>query len=259
MSTAPGPAPATPDPMASGPTASGSAAPEAVASSPTAPGPVPPGSTASGPAAPAPAPRTTTLAQRKRELVATELTETALQLFAHRGFEAVTVDEIATAVGVSKRTFFRYFASKDDVVVQFLAGMGADMRAELAARPAGEPPSAALLHAVSVPLAACGDHAERTLPVVRLILRTPALLARFLEHEAGWREELAGELAARLGLDPADSLYPRLAAGMALTAFDTVLRRWSEDADAAGDAGDADPLVLIVRAFAQLAPALDAV
>ncbi|MER8037662.1 TetR family transcriptional regulator [Streptomyces hydrogenans] len=249
MSTAPGPAPATPDPMAPGPTASGSAAPEAVASGPAAP----------SSAAPAPAPRTTTLAQRKRELVATELTETALQLFAHRGFEAVTVDEIATAVGVSKRTFFRYFASKDDVVVQFLAGMGADMRAELAARPAGEPPSAALLHAVSVPLAACGDHAERTLPVVRLILRTPALLARFLEHEAGWREELAGELAARLGLDPADSLYPRLAAGMALTAFDTVLRRWSEDADAAGDAGDADPLVLIVRAFAQLAPALDAV
>ncbi|MFB7362883.1 TetR family transcriptional regulator [Streptomyces hydrogenans] len=254
MSTAPGPAPATPDPMASGPTASGSAAPEAVASSPGASGPAAPSS-----AAPTPSPRTTTLAQRKRELVATELTETALQLFAQRGFEAVTVDEIATAVGVSKRTFFRYFASKDDVVVQFLAGMGADMRAELAARPAGEPPSAALLHAVSVPLAACGDHAERTLPVVRLILRTPALLARFLEHEAGWREELAGELAARLGLDPADSLYPRLAAGMALTAFDTVLRRWSEDADAAGDAGDADPLVLIVRAFAQLAPALDAV
>ncbi|MER5734985.1 MULTISPECIES: TetR family transcriptional regulator [unclassified Streptomyces] len=199
-----------------------------------------------------------TLAQRKRELVATELTETALQLFAHEGFEAVTVDEIATAAGVSKRTFFRYFASKEDVVVQFLAGMGTDMRTELAARPAGEPPSAALLHAVSVPLAACGDHAERVLPVVRLILRTPALLARFLEHEAGWREELAGELAVRLGLDPADSLYPRLAAGMALTAFDTVLRRWSEDAGDAAGAGDADPLVLIVRAFTQLAPALDA-
>ncbi|MFF2778615.1 TetR family transcriptional regulator [Streptomyces sp. NPDC058052] len=201
----------------------------------------------------APGPRATTLAQRKRQLVATELTETALQLFAHKGFEAVTVDEIATAAGVSKRTFFRYFASKEDVVVQFLAGMGADMRAELAARPAAEPPSAALLHAVSVPLAACGDHAERTLPVVRLILRTPALLARFLEHQAGWREELAGELAARRGpaADPA-GLYPPLAAGMALTAFDTVLRRWSEDA------GAPDPLALIARAFALLAPALDA-
>ncbi|MGY3337543.1 AcrR family transcriptional regulator [Streptomyces filamentosus] len=207
-------------------------------------------STPPGPRAPA-APAT--LAQRKRQLVATELTETALQLFAHQGFEAVTVDEIATSVGVSKRTFFRYFASKEDVVVQFLEGMGADMRAELAVRPAGEAPSVALLCAVSVPLAACEDHAERALPVVRLILRTPALLARFLEHQAGWREELAEELAARLGLDPAAGLYPRLAAGVALTAFDTVLRRWSEE-----PAGT-DPLTLVGQAFELLAPALDPV
>ncbi|MFD6763922.1 TetR family transcriptional regulator [Streptomyces roseolus] len=209
------------------------------------------------PGVPAPALPAPTLAQRKRQLVATELTETALQLFAHKGFEAVTVDEVATAAGVSKRTFFRYFASKEDVVVQFLAGMGADIRTALAARPAGERPSAALLHAVSVPLAACGDHPERTLPVVRLILGTPALLARFLEHEAGWREELAGELAARLGLDPA-GLYPPLAAGMALTAFETVLCRWSEDAGSGGGGG-VDPLALIAEAFGVLAPALDAV
>ncbi len=194
------------------------------------------------------------LAQRKRQLVATELTEAALQLLALNGFDAVTVDEIATTAGVSKRTFFRYFASKEDVVVQFLADMGADMRAGLAARPSGERPSEALLHAVSVPLAVCGDHAERALPVVRLILRTPALLARFLEHEARWREELTEELAERLGLDPGAELYPRLAAGMAIAAFDTVLHRWSSE----GDSGGAeDPTALIARAFALLAPALD--
>ncbi|WP_367826520.1 TetR family transcriptional regulator [Streptomyces sp. LMG1-1-1.1] len=195
------------------------------------------------------------LAQRKRQLVASELTEAALQLFARRGFDAVTVDEIATAVGVSKRTFFRYFASKDDVVVQFLAGMGADMRAGLAARPAGESPSEALLHAVSVPLAACGDHAERVLPVVRLILRTTSLLARFLEHQAQWREDLAVELGTRLGRDPDSDLYPRLAAGMALTAYDAVLRRWSAGTD---PRVAADPTALIGEAFAVLAPALDA-
>lgn len=64
------------------------------------------------------------LAQRKRQLVSDELTQAALQLLALKGFDAVTIDEIATAAGVSKRTFFRYFASKEDVVVQFLAGMG---------------------------------------------------------------------------------------------------------------------------------------
>ncbi|MEU1820425.1 TetR family transcriptional regulator [Streptomyces roseifaciens] len=170
------------------------------------------------------------------------------------GLGAVTIDEIATTAGVSKRTFFRYFASKEDVVVQFLAGMGADMRAELAARPADERPSAALRFAVAVPIAACTDHADhagRALRVVRLILRTPALHARFLERQAQWRDDLAAELAHRQGLDPGTDLYPRLAAGMALNAFDAVLHRWS------GSEGSEDPAELLDRAFAVIAPALD--
>ncbi|MEU7278055.1 TetR family transcriptional regulator [Streptomyces sp. NPDC045431] len=196
------------------------------------------------------------MAERKRQLVANELTEAALQLLALKGFDAVTIDEIATAAGVSKRTFFRYFASKEDVVVQFLADMGAGIRTELAGRADGEPPSVALRHAVWVPMAACGDrsdHAERALRVVQLILRTPALLARFLERQAQWRDDLAAELARRQGLDLAADLYPRLAAGMALAAYDAVLRRWS-DSD-----GAEDPAALLDRAFAVIAPALDAV
>lgn len=196
------------------------------------------------------------LAERKRQLVSNELTEAALQLLALKGFDAVTVDEIVTAAGVSKRTFFRYFASKEDVVVQFLADMGAGIHAELAARPAAEPPSVALRHAVWVAMAACADdrtdHADRVLRVVRLILGTPALRARFLERQAQWRDDLTGEVARRLGLDAETDLYPRLAAGMAITAFDVVLRQWSTS-DATQDAA-----ALTDRAFALLAPALDA-
>lgn len=191
------------------------------------------------------------MAERKRQLVSNELTEAALQLLARKGFDAVTIDEIVTSAGVSRRTFFRYFASKEDVVVQFLADMGVGIHAELASRPADERPSVALRHAVWVPLAACGDHSERVLPVVRLILRTPALRARFLERQAQWSDDLTGEVARRLGREGVD-LYPRLAAGMALTAFDAVLQRWS-DSD-----GAEDPAVLTDRAFAVIAPALDA-
>ncbi|MYY02726.1 MULTISPECIES: TetR family transcriptional regulator [unclassified Streptomyces] len=193
------------------------------------------------------------MAQRKRQLVSGELTEAALQLLALKGFDAVTVDEIVTAAGVSKRTFFRYFASKEDVVVQFLADMGTGMRAELSNRPADEPPSVALLRAVWVPLGECADHGERALRVVQLILRTPALHARFLERQARWRDDLARELAERLGTDAGTDFYPRLAAGMALNAFDAVLHRWS-----AGD-GVESPAGLTDRAFAVIAPALDAV
>ncbi|MGW4471843.1 TetR family transcriptional regulator [Nonomuraea sp. NPDC004354] len=191
------------------------------------------------------------LAQRKRQLVADELTQAALNLLTRKGFDAVTIDEIVAAAGVSRRTFFRYFASKEDVVVQFLAEMGAGMRAELAARPAEEPPSAALRHTVWVSVNACAGHADRALRVVQLILRTPTLLARFLERQTQWREELTGELARRLELDPATDMYPQLAAGMALNAFDTVLQRWS-DSD-----GSEDHTLLIDRAFAVIAPALD--
>jgi AcrR family transcriptional regulator len=191
------------------------------------------------------------LAQRKRRLVSDELTGSALQLLALKGFDAVTVDEIVAAAGVSRRTFFRYFASKEDVVVQFLAEMGAGMRAELAGRPPAEAPSVALRHTVWACVNACAGDADRTLRVVRLILGTPALLARFLERQAQWRDELAAETAERLGRDPVTDLYPQLAAGMALSAFNTVLWRWSESG------GAEDPADLIDRAFAVIAPALD--
>ncbi|MFK4547736.1 hypothetical protein RKD29_007332 [Streptomyces tendae] len=72
--------------------------------------------------------------------------------------------------------------------------------------------------------------------MVQLILRTPALHARFLARQGRWREDLAAELARRPGLDPAHELYPELAAGMALTAFNTVLHRWS-DSDGTADPG----------------------
>ncbi|MFK8851021.1 TetR family transcriptional regulator [Streptomyces sp. Ac-502] len=196
------------------------------------------------------------MAQRKRQLVSDELSEAALQLLALKGFDAVTIDEIAATAGVSKRTFFRYFASKEDVVVQFLADMGTGIRTELAARPVEEPPSVALRHSVWVSMAACAappGHSVRALRVVQLILRTPALRARFLERQDQWRGDLAAELAQRLGLAPDTVLYPQLAAGMALTAFDAVLQRWSSSD------GVEDPAELIDRAFAIIAPALDAV
>lgn len=195
------------------------------------------------------------MAERKRQLVANELRDAALMLLATRGFDVVTVDDIVAAAGMSRRTFFRYFASKEDVVVRFLADMGADIVDELATRPPAEPPSIALRQALWVPFAACTDqpdHTERARVVVRLILDTPALQARWLEHQIQWRASLAAELANRRSLDPDLDPYPRMAAGMALLALDTVLQQWQ-----AGD-GEEQLAELADRAFAVVAPALDA-
>ncbi|MEU2051235.1 TetR family transcriptional regulator, partial [Streptomyces albidoflavus] len=84
-------------------------------------------------------------------------------------------------------------------------------------------------------------------------LHTLGLRARFLERQAQWREGLSTELGRRLGLDPATDLYPHLAAGMALTAFDTVLLRWTESE------GADDPADLAERAFTLIGASLDSV
>ncbi|MER6792357.1 TetR family transcriptional regulator [Amycolatopsis mediterranei] len=191
------------------------------------------------------------IAERKRQLVRNELAEAAVALLADQGFEETTVDQIVAAVGMSRRTFSRYFESKEDVVVHLLAGAGAQMCAELRARPGDEPPALALRHAVSVFTSICRVDRERTLRVSRLILDTPALLARFLERQSQWQAEMAGILARRTGLVPDTDLRPALAAGVALTAFQTGLRHWVDnDGTTAIDE-------LVDQAFVMITPALD--
>ena len=190
------------------------------------------------------------LAERKRQLVRDELAEAAVKVLASQGFEETTVDQIVAAVGMSRRTFSRYFQSKEDVIVHMLAGAGEQLCAELRARPAGEPPAVALRHALSPFIQTSVDHPAKTLHVARLILDSPALLARFLERQTQWQVDITDVLAQRTGLDPHTDLRPSLAAGVALTAFQTTLRRWA-DSD-----GQEDLAALVDQAFTVIAPAL---
>jgi len=90
------------------------------------------------------------LAERKRQLVRDQLGVAALHLLAGQGYEETTVEQIVAAAGVSRRTFFRYFKSKEDVIVESVGDLGSAIRAELAARPARESPQAAIRAALSV-------------------------------------------------------------------------------------------------------------
>src|SRR3984957_9617475 len=79
------------------------------------------------------------LRERMRRTVLNEIAEVALKLFTERGYETVTIDDIAAAAGLSRRSVFRYFSTKEDIVVGKFDFVAGDMLAELRARPAGEP------------------------------------------------------------------------------------------------------------------------
>ncbi len=157
-----------------------------------------------------------------------ELEQVALELFTERGFDETTVDDIAMAAGIGRRTFFRYFASKNDAVWgEFDKGLAA-LRARLAqdgpARPLLDELREAVLAFNQLDPADVPWHRER----LALILRVPALQAQSTLRYAAWRAVVAEAAAARLGLSPGD-LLPQLVAhcclGAALTAYEQWLQR----------------------------------
>lgn len=183
------------------------------------------------------------LAARKREVVRDELAGAALHLLAARGYETVTVDEIATAAGVSRRTFFRYFGSKEDVVVEFLRDLGLEVAGEIVARPGDEPTGRALEEACALVVErAAHEHPRKSHRLAALVLGTPELLARYLARQDEWREAWALALIER----GADRRAALVAAVAGVAAFDLALRRWT-----AADAATA-PREEVGRAFADL-------
>jgi AcrR family transcriptional regulator len=175
-----------------------------------------------------------TLAERKRQLVRDELTESALKLLAYQGYEETTIDQIVAAAGVSRRTFFRYFRSKEDVIIEFLGHLGIKLGQTLAARPKSESPAAAMREAFKVFTEAYLHNPEKSIKLARLTMDTPALMARYLERQTQWRADAAVELAKRMKVGPADDLRPAITAGIGFAAFDTAVNAWVR-ADGAED------------------------
>lgn len=182
------------------------------------------------------------LRDRTRRAVRAELSARALELFAERGFDETTVDDIARAAGMSRRSFFRYFPAKEDAAFGAIDTMGQDVAREITARPVGEGPWECLhtvLREWELRINAQADG------VARLIESTPALRARLLRKRDEARDHIVRALTDR-GLSP---LEADLAAASAGAALDVVAREQVR----AG--GPADRRELVDRVFAMLRPA----
>src|SRR5947199_10349596 len=123
------------------------------------------------------------LRERRKKLTAAELEAAALRLFGERGFDAVTVDDIAAEADVSRRTFFRYFASKEDVLLADHFVQLARLRAAIAARPADRPVLTALRNALLSMTTNFEERREMVILRGRLMRETPSLQARSLVHQ----------------------------------------------------------------------------
>ncbi len=193
-----------------------------------------------------------TLSERKRQLVRNELSRAALGLLAKQGFEATTIDQIVDLAGVSRRTFLRYFQSKEDVFIEFMGDIGSEFSVALAQRPLDEALSSALRAALPLAAGPFGGGSERALLFAQLTRGTPALHARYLERQIQWRDTLSEILRQRSG-GAGDPLAAPLAAAMTLAAFDTALGSWVDSG------GSEDFIDLVDRAFALIGPWLDSI
>jgi mycofactocin system transcriptional regulator len=154
----------------------------------------------------------------------------ALRLFAERGFENTTIEQIAAAAGVTERTFFRYFPAKAGVLWTEFETEVQTIRAALAAVPDDMP----LMDAIRGAVVAANHYRAEDVPGMRLrmnlIATVPALSSSAAEHYETWEQAIREFAARRLG-QPADSLYP-LAVGRAVLAVcRAAYDRWSARAD----------------------------
>lgn len=164
----------------------------------------------------------------------------ALRLFLAKGYEATTVEEIASAAGVSHMTFFRYFAGKEAVVeTDDYDPMLADL---IRKRPAEESPLTAVHQAVLQGLSAIyATDRDAILARTRLILDTPALRARQWRNLDATQSLFAEAMAGRL--DTAVTLEIRVLAAAAVAALTTAVSEW------AANNGSDDLATLVDSAF----------
>lgn len=172
--------------------------------------------------------------ERKKQRTREALIDAAFTLFAEKGFEATTVEEIADMVDVSSRTFFRYFSSKEDVVLTFHEDQFAALLAALVAQPPDVPVITAMRNAGVAMMRACeegeyGFDPKKFMCVQEMLESSPTLFGRSLEHAQKKQAEVTRIVAERMGVDPAKDLRPHVAAGAASCAFRAALDMWMRD------------------------------
>jgi len=175
-------------------------------------------------------------------VVRSSLANIALDLFADFGFDRVTVEEIASAGGISSRTFFRYFASKEEIVLELLSHLSDRLTEACEGRPADEGPIEALRNAYGITSAVAAEDRPRILQVGRILTASPPLPQASYGRPLAGGGRLVANVAARLGVGSSDPRPRILVAAMTAVA----VAEWNAWVD---EDGRGDPSERIVAAL----------
>ncbi len=172
----------------------------------------------------------TGLRERKKAATRSALGDAAWSMCVEHGLDGVTVEQIAHAAGVSLRTFFNYFSSKEEAVVAGdMAAVGAFVW-EFTARPSGEPVLVALREALH---SIFPEHVDLDrLRQLRELRRTPALLPYLMAAYAAREQELTASIAQRCGIDGATDPYPAMAASTITASLRAIVQWWLDAPEA---------------------------
>ncbi|GAA0461194.1 TetR family transcriptional regulator [Paractinoplanes deccanensis] len=164
-----------------------------------------------------------TLRDRTRRAMRDEVSAVATRLFAEQGCDNTTVEQIAAEAGLSRTTFFRYFGTKEDVVLTWLEDLGPGLAAAFAARPAGEHAWVSLRRAFDVLLEINADAPERALTFQRMLKGNPTMMARYRDKQQKWEDLLVAAWKQPRGAgDP----VPRALVASAIACLNASFEAW---------------------------------
>lgn len=162
-----------------------------------------------------------------RQAVRDQVLQEAWLLFARHGFEGTTIDQIAEASGMSRRTFFRYFTGKDELIVEKLVEAGERVADALERRPEGEAAWPALRRAFDAVIASVEGHPDHSRNLRVMLRNEPVVRGSLEEWRRRWIDLLRPLIAVRLGVEPGDVCAEAMA-GAALACLDAAQVEWAE-------------------------------
>jgi AcrR family transcriptional regulator len=184
------------------------------------------------------------LNERKQALVRDTIWEAAIDLFAQKGFDQTTVDDIAAAAGTSRRSFFRYFESKSDLMAQPIVSYGTSLTDAIRGCPATYSPSEVLRHTL-LTVAKASAANPRSKKVMEIAAQHPAARQAQMSRVAEVQDRVAEAFTERFKRGSKDRTTARVLAALTHSLLSVTFQNWFEG-------GQGDVAVVLGHVMAKL-------